>query len=216
MKERIMNINKFKTSLGKNYADWEEILRSDLKGSGFSYRLDGCDLIVYDTRPKSIHIFDRTFHRCESCYCDTVVSDEDSGEQVPVPFRDYKKETIEGVEFWTQIQDKTSVIVCNPDDYNNEDRWMSPRDIGVCSGRHPMPVTDYIYGEIENPMDMERLELDAEAKLKEIGSGYINLYVTGLTVALVAILNVCHRAKINITLYHFDRDSGQYVPQKVI
>ena len=43
----------------------------------------------------------------------------------------------------------------------------------------------------------------------------INLYVTGLTVALIEVLNVCADLEISVTLYHYDRDSGNYFPQKV-
>ena len=43
----------------------------------------------------------------------------------------------------------------------------------------------------------------------------LNLYVTGLTVAVIAILNVCRGEDINVTLWHYDRDTGEYYPQKV-
>lgn len=43
-----------------------------------------------------------------------------------------------------------------------------------------------------------------------------NLYVTGLTVATVAVINVCREEGIDLTLYHYDRESGSYYPQKVV
>lgn len=43
----------------------------------------------------------------------------------------------------------------------------------------------------------------------------VDLYVTGLTVALIAVLNVCRSNAINVTLWHFDRESGRYYTQKV-
>lgn len=42
------------------------------------------------------------------------------------------------------------------------------------------------------------------------------LYVTGLTVALVAAINACMRVGISITLMHFNQESGDYYPQDVL
>lgn len=42
------------------------------------------------------------------------------------------------------------------------------------------------------------------------------LYVTGLTVALVAVINACMRVGISITLMHFNRETGDYYPQDVL
>jgi len=44
----------------------------------------------------------------------------------------------------------------------------------------------------------------------------INIYVTGLTVALIAALNVCKREHLNVTLWHFNRETGNYFPQPVV
>ena len=43
----------------------------------------------------------------------------------------------------------------------------------------------------------------------------LDLYVTGLTVALVAVLNVCREEGIKVTLYHFNRETGTYYAQEV-
>lgn len=44
----------------------------------------------------------------------------------------------------------------------------------------------------------------------------LNLYVTGLTVALVAILNICHEANISVTLWYYDKNTNSYFNQKVL
>lgn len=49
-----------------------------------------------------------------------------------------------------------------------------------------------------------------------MGCFYTDLYVTGLTVALVAVLNACHKLGIVVTLYHYDREEGNYYPQQVL
>lgn len=43
----------------------------------------------------------------------------------------------------------------------------------------------------------------------------VNLYVTGLTVALIAALNVCRVLGLKVTLYHYNRETGSYYPQEV-
>ena len=42
------------------------------------------------------------------------------------------------------------------------------------------------------------------------------IYVTGLTVALVAAINACLRVGISITLMHFNQATGDYYPQDVL
>lgn len=44
---------------------------------------------------------------------------------------------------------------------------------------------------------------------------HIDLYVTGLTVALVSVINVCIRENIGLTLWYYDRNKGDYYPQKL-
>ena len=41
------------------------------------------------------------------------------------------------------------------------------------------------------------------------------IYGTGLTVALVAVINACLRVGISVTLMHYNRDTGSYYPQDV-
>lgn len=42
------------------------------------------------------------------------------------------------------------------------------------------------------------------------------LYVTGLTVATVAVINVCLHVGISLTLMHFNKETGDYYPQDVL
>lgn len=44
---------------------------------------------------------------------------------------------------------------------------------------------------------------------------HVNIYVTGLTVSLIAVLNVCRKNGMKVTLYHYDRETGKYFPQEV-
>lgn len=45
---------------------------------------------------------------------------------------------------------------------------------------------------------------------------HVNIYVTGLTVALIAAINACKVNNISVTLYHFNRETGTYYPQEVL
>lgn len=45
---------------------------------------------------------------------------------------------------------------------------------------------------------------------------HINLYVTGLTIALISVINAMRGEDVTITLYHYDRDTGEYYPQEVM
>lgn len=89
------------------------------------------------------------------------------------------------------------------------------KNIMLCEGRHSIPeaIDGAIFGNKLNPLAVSELEAEAENKLQ--GVKVLNLYVTGLTVALVAALNACRKLDINVTLYHFDRASGRYYTQEV-
>ena len=88
-------------------------------------------------------------------------------------------------------------------------------NMALCEGRHAIPnaTNGAIFGNTINPIDVCGLEEKALNKLEGVKA--LNLYVTGLSVALVAVINVCHREGIMLTLWHYDRDSGNYYPQSV-
>lgn len=87
--------------------------------------------------------------------------------------------------------------------------------LALCEGRHEMPavVEGAIFDNNINPLDIEGLEKVASEKLA--GIQHLTLYVTGLTVALVTVINVCRQNGIELTLMHFDRVSGNYYQQTV-
>ncbi|OQA07947.1 MAG: hypothetical protein BWY65_01678 [Firmicutes bacterium ADurb.Bin373] len=86
--------------------------------------------------------------------------------------------------------------------------------MGLCRGRHDIPgVDNYIFPSQVDPLDLAGMEAAAAAALAGVEA--LDLYVTGLTVALVAVINYCRQAGISLTLWHFDRESGDYYPQPV-
>ncbi len=113
----------------------------------------------------------------------------------------------------------------------------------LCSSRHPMPVEDAILPHEVSPMDFKRLEVQVFFGLSRLASKHgmvrwvsspdpdswgadivepindiaeVHCYVTGLTSAVVALIKVCRDEGISLTLLHYDRESGEYLPQKVL
>ena len=93
--------------------------------------------------------------------------------------------------------------------------------IGSIRGRHEIPEVEgrYIFIEELDPTDVKGTEGKAYsvlAAIKRIGEKHIDLYVTGLTMAVISVINAARRHGMKITVYHFDRETGKYFPQEVI
>ena len=86
----------------------------------------------------------------------------------------------------------------------------------LCRGGHEIPaaVDGAIFPTNLNPLDVAGMEAEAAAAID--GCDELELYVTGLSVALVATINACHKAGVKLVLMHFDRERGQYYPQNVL
>lgn len=86
----------------------------------------------------------------------------------------------------------------------------------LCAARHSHPAIDGLpaifEGEI-NPMDFNGMMKIAARKLKGVDA--LDLYVTGLTPALVAVLNVCIISAIPCRLWHYNRATNAYDVQIV-
>lgn len=116
-----------------------------------------------------------------------------------------------------------TITFCEEDEFDNtlayygEDRdgcILKPvPEFALCEGRHEMPCSDAIFGRIDDPTDIAALYRAAMDKVINYTS--IVVYVTGLSVALVAIINACHDRGINLCLRHFDRNTGKYYDQWV-
>lgn len=118
---------------------------------------------------------------------------------------------------------------------------MKTLKMSLCAGRHVIPdATDgsIFEGEI-NPLDPSGLMDKAidilNPLFEDVSStcmvnrqtdytdipfvckeGRLILFVTGLSVALVAVINACNSINLDLQLMHYDRESGQYYPQKVV
>lgn len=86
--------------------------------------------------------------------------------------------------------------------------------LGLCESRHPMPecVEGYIFPrEVENVFDFDALAQTVDNALKWCGK--LDLYLTGLTSCTLEVVNYCIYNNIDLTVYHWDIKSNQYVPQ---
>ncbi len=90
--------------------------------------------------------------------------------------------------------------------------------LALCEARHAMPecVKGSIFNNTLDPLDVKGLEAEASAKLASLNVKAVNIYVTGLTVALIAVLNAAKNLEIKVTLYHYNRDTNSYYIQEVL
>lgn len=103
--------------------------------------------------------------------------------------------------------------------YGDECELTTERFVALCAGRHEIPdaVDGCIFEQIEDPTDVRSIERHAarwmQDKFQNENLEKINLFVTGLTVALCAVLKVCLFYGVEVVLWHYDRDTGEYFPQ---
>ena len=90
------------------------------------------------------------------------------------------------------------------------------KTLGLFEGRHDLPaeVKGYIFTSEVDPADMAGLYQQVAEALAEVSS--LTLYVTGLTAGTTAVLQYCFGNIIPVTLMHYDRISGRYVPQVIL
>lgn len=87
---------------------------------------------------------------------------------------------------------------------------------GLVRGRHPLPVDSYIFDEVADVLDFASMRAVVEEFVAGISAGSeIEVYVTGLTACTAEVIRSCALHGVGLTLYHFDRDSGGYVPQRL-
>ena len=90
---------------------------------------------------------------------------------------------------------------------------MTATTLGLVAGRHQVPVTGYVFESIPDVTDYSAMTAQAASVLPM--SGDVTIYVTGLTAAMLAVVTVAAERGLSLTAMHFDRDSGEYLPQSV-
>ena len=95
---------------------------------------------------------------------------------------------------------------------------MTTFTFGLCAGRHDLPVSDFIFadGDITFPINPTALLDIVATKLNFVNFGdKLDVYVTGLPPATVAVIKFCSIKGIKLTLKHFDRDSNSFIDDVV-
>ena len=87
--------------------------------------------------------------------------------------------------------------------------------IGLCKGRHEMPVEDYLFPMSINIFDYHDMQERIARKIPFDYKGCVQLYVTGITTAVVEVIKYCVFHGITLELMHFNRDTNGYVVQVV-
>ena len=114
----------------------------------------------------------------------------------------------------------------------------APVIAGLCASRHAMPVTEFIFPEVVNPTDFDGMEKTAEEFILQhvgltvterqaldqrygedvpcwSGKRSLTVYVTGLTACTAAVIKACALNGVGLTLMHYDRETGEYLPQQI-
>lgn len=99
---------------------------------------------------------------------------------------------------------------------------------GLIKGRHEMPVSSYIFDEVVDMFDYDKIRHHIEDFIRaevgvvfnEDGIIYSNkgektliVYVTGLTSVACELVDACNKLGVPLVLMHYDRDTGDYRPQ---
>lgn len=95
---------------------------------------------------------------------------------------------------------------------------------GLVKGRHTLPpdCAGYVFDEINNPMDFDTIESQANAFVTRFVKRYpyefrMDIYVTGLTVALTSLITELSIAGFtHIGLWHYDKVTDDYKCQLIM
>ncbi|MDO4793451.1 MAG: hypothetical protein Q3993_04660 [Filifactor alocis] len=88
--------------------------------------------------------------------------------------------------------------------------------MGCVAGRHDIKqaVDGYLFERVEDVHDYEYMRDVIERKLALAGS--LDLYVTGLTAVTAEAVATCCKYGIELTLFHYDRETGEYKAQVIV
>lgn len=117
---------------------------------------------------------------------------------------------------------------------------MKSISLGLINNRHNMPVDGYVLELVEDVTNVDAIHDAVYESLwnklgKHIYVSYshpinsddytdvltrlcdveLHLYVTGLTSAALAVAGFCAENGVPLVAYHYDRDTGAYIPQRV-
>ena len=100
-------------------------------------------------------------------------------------------------------------------------------ELGLCKGRHNIQgVEQYIFENTLDPTNLKYMQEKALETINKYSSDvdylYLDLYVTGLTVATTSVINAVldhnrtYKNRVILTLYHYNKDTDTYYPQQIL
>lgn len=94
--------------------------------------------------------------------------------------------------------------------------------VGTVSGRHQLPVQEYVINEeIEDVTDVDSIQKKVDKYFEENIANVddkveLILYVTGLTLVVLAIVNACKKYGCDLVCMHYDRENNCYIGKKIL
>lgn len=106
-----------------------------------------------------------------------------------------------------------NVIYDYIEEEKNKEKILS---LELCAGRHLTPAQNgaIFENEIDDVTDTRKMYEIISNKL--YGVDKVILYVTGLTVALVEVINYCNDNGVELTLMHYNKETDSYYEQIVV
>lgn len=87
---------------------------------------------------------------------------------------------------------------------------------GLCRGRHEIPSVEvYLFPHEVDPTNVDALRKRAWEGIPKDASK-VTVYVTGLTVAMMAVVQVCFARQIALTAMHYNRETEDFYPQEIL
>jgi len=88
------------------------------------------------------------------------------------------------------------------------------KKVGLIQGRHPLPVEGYI---IQGDIPPEKMNKPGILSLVDLslckGEETVALYITGLTIAALTVVDVLRSCGIGVEIWNFDPQTGKYYSQ---
>lgn len=92
---------------------------------------------------------------------------------------------------------------------------MKTYSFGLCEDRHRMPIHEGIFPHTVECIRADLLEKKAEERIP-LDCDKLEIYVTGLTMAMLAVVRVCSKRGIHLTAYHYNPKYRMYTKQEVL
>lgn len=87
-------------------------------------------------------------------------------------------------------------------------------NVGLIKDRHNMPVDDYIFDTVGDPLNFNWMDLKVFKWIHEHQvHDRLYVYVSGLTAATASVVKVCYIMRIPLSLMHYNSSTNSYVEQ---